>query len=348
MRTLSLLSLLFLSCISVVFAAPAKVGPRDGLVVESLPPLATPQIAAVEKMPDTAFPAQLEKMGDLASAQLAWQRIAYEANGPEREKALFQVLRLQSLQGQQQAVLGTMRVLEGDFPRTPRAPEALYYLSEAQTGAHKQETLTTLAGMYPQSPWSQAALMRDVWQQLNTTGKITQNYNLPQALKIEGRLKLLQQEGKTRAATAMAFGLVPGGGHFYLHQYLQGAVMLLGWALFGLAFLSACRHRHYAYALVFVWPFAALWATSPGAAAGVAHQQEKDATTRAIANWNDVAPPPLPQPGEGIPEEAEATPVPATPTVSGTTVPTSTTVPATVSTTAPLASPSQVVTNTAP
>lgn len=282
-----------------VFAAQAKVGPRDGMMVESLPALDTPQMLAVEKMADTSFPKMLEKMGDAPSALLAWQQVANELHGAEREAALYDVLRLQAKLGYREGVEGTLGVLKDEYPRSARAAEALYYASQVEEAPQKGKTLAVLAGMYLSSPWAQTALMEDVWRQARQGGRVENGYNLPQAKKLEERLEALRQEIKTRRTAAMLFGLVPGGGHAYLGNYMAGAVTLLAWALFALAFLSACRHRHYAYAFVFVWPFAALWVCSPGAAAAVAGQSGQKRVAAMLEGWKDLLPPPAPRPGEG-------------------------------------------------
>jgi hypothetical protein len=65
---------------------------------------------------------------------------------------------------------------------------------------------------------------------------------------------------------------------------------LLGWAVFGLAFLSACRHRHYAYAFVWAFPFMALWLNSPLSAAQAAEAAAYAARVQTMAGWQDLRP----------------------------------------------------------
>lgn len=296
MRHIITIIIAALAFASAAHAAPTpKVGPLDGTSTTALPALATPT-ANVEKLIDTAFPRMLENMHDFPSAALEWQRVAYKSQGPEREAALYRAAQLHMRMGHTAAAVASFRQILQEDPDSPHLPEALYYLSHLTTGATQTEILTGLQTKFPTSGWTKTALMENAWQQA-ATGRIEKTWSQPNAVTLQKRLQLLRKENQDRLAIAGAAGVVPGAGHIFLGQYAQGGFLLLGWAMFALAFLSACRHRHYAYAFVFAVPMAALWLSSPVVAMQQGRQQATEKLAKSLAEWKDVLPPAAPEPG---------------------------------------------------
>jgi hypothetical protein len=231
-------------------------------------------------------------MGDLPSAALEWQRLAYKSNGAERELALTNAARLFIAMDKPVVASSFINELLTENPASTYAPEALYHISTGPDGAARSNALKQLQEKFPANDWTKAALMHDVWKQAEAKGsRISRTYNLPQAEELKLRIKKFRTLQQEKVARAGAFGVViPGAGHAYAGNIPQGLTVLLVWCLFTLAFLSACRHRHYAYSFLFIIPAVSLWLTSPV----VAMQLVRDETQRKIAtnlaSWTDLRP----------------------------------------------------------
>lgn len=283
-----------LALVLPALAHAVTVGPLDGKIAPPLKPLGIPSASMqVEILPgsaDVGFPKELERMGDLPSAALEWQRIAYENNGPQRELALTNATRLHIAMGQPDVAVTLLTELLTQNPSSTYAPEALYHIAtgpktEAQTRALKQ-----LQDKFAGNPWTDAALLADVWHQAET-GKVTETYNIRQAETLKTRIKILRQSQQERIAKAGAFGVIlPGAGHAYAGNIPQGITVLLVWCMFTLAFLSACRHRHYAYSFLFIIPAAALWLTSPVVAMQLVRDETQKKLTTSLSSWTDLRP----------------------------------------------------------
>ena len=282
-----LLPLLFLPALG--WAAPS-VGPLDGAKAPSLPAVAMPVLGYEEELPNTALPKALEAKGLLAAATLEWARIAEEARGPERAEAFYNLAALSFRQ--QQPVAGAAYLAEWQAlnPNSPSPEAVLLAQLEAVEGASRTAVLHQLQTDYPTSQGSVAARWQAVWQQAAATGRVRQDWGLDTAATLEARLKFLRTKALTQYTLAVGLAVLPGAGHLLLQQWAMAAVLLLGWGLFGLAFLSACRHRHYAYALVWAVPFVALWLNSPLLAAQAAEAQAQQARWQAMAGWQDLRP----------------------------------------------------------
>ena len=277
-----------------VAASDVSVGPLDGKSGPALRPLSNPTTTmAVEVLPgsaDVGLPKELERLGDLSAAALEWQRIAYENTGAQRDLALTNATRLQIALGHPDVAAAILSELLTENPATPYAPEALYHIasgpvSPAQVGALKQ-LHDTFAG----NPWANAALLNDVWQQAEK-GKITETYNLKPAEELKARIKTLHLQQQEKIAKAGALGVVlPGAGHAYAGNIPQGLTVLMVWCLFTLAFLSACRHRHYAYSFLFVIPAAALWLSSPVVAMQLVRDETQKKLEKSLTQWSDLRP----------------------------------------------------------
>ena len=142
----------------------------------------------------------------------------------------------------------------------------------------------------------------------------------PQAETLKKRVAAIRTTGQAKLALAGAMGvLAPGLGHMYAGNIPQGVAVLIIWCLFTLAFLSACRHRHYAYAFLFVIPAAALWLTGPVVAMQLAKEQTDKVLHASLAKWADLRPVvPTDTVADTPPQSNEPEPVP---TVSPTDIP---------------------------
>ena len=272
-------------------AFAVTVGKLDGKAGPSLRAIGTPGMSMeVEHLPDTGFPKDLERMGDLPAAALEWQRLAHKAFGAERELALTNAARLYIALDQPAVASNLITELIKQNPSTPYAPEALYHISTGPSGVAQGGALKQLQQKFPGNPWSTAALMHDVWQQAEK-GPIKQTYNLPQAEELKKRLKKIRGEQQEKVARAGALGVfIPGAGHAYAGNVPQGITVMLVWCLFTLAFLSSCRHRHYAYSFLFVIPAASLWLTSPVVAMQLVRDETQAKINRSLQSWTDLQP----------------------------------------------------------
>lgn len=280
--------------VMICLAAPAwaaKVGPLHGTPAPSLPALGTPAGITTEELVDTSFPIALEDRGDTASALLEWQRIAHKAFGKDREQALTQATRLAIVLERPQVANALLTELLTENPATPYAPQALYHIATGPDAMAAAKAFGQLQGVFPQSEWTAAAQMNDVWHQAENGGKITKTYNLPQAETLKKRVQAIRTTGQAKLALAGAMGVIaPGLGHMVAGNIPQGVAVLIIWCLFTLAFLSACRHRHYAYAFLFVIPAAALWLTGPVVAMQLAKEQTDKVLHASLAKWADLRP----------------------------------------------------------
>lgn len=269
-----------------------SVGPLHGKAGPALPALGSPAGSiAAEELPDTSFPMLLEERGDLPSALLEWQRIAQKAFGAEREQALTHAVRLAIALERSQLAGNLLTELLTENPATSYAPQALYHLATGTDAMAAAQALDTLQKAFPQNPYTQAAQINDVWQQAHTSGKVINTFNLPQAEDLKKRLASLRKAEHTRVGLAGAMGvLMPGLGHMYAGHMAQGIAVLIIWCLFTLAFLSACRHRHYAYSFLFVIPAAALWLTGPVVAMELAKDQTRQKIEASLQAWSERNP----------------------------------------------------------
>lgn len=291
---------LVLACLALTLLLPAMaqaitVGPLHGKPGPSLRPISSPDVGmAVEELPDTGFPKELERSGDLAGAAVEWQRLAYKSAGMEREQALTNATRLYIALDKPVIASTILNELVTENPSTPYAPEALYHIStgpRTTVNAVAQSTaLKQLQKIFPENAWTKAALLNDVWMQAEK-GRVTHTYNLPQAEEMKKRIKQVRGLQQEKVARAGALGvIVPGAGHAYAGNVPQGLTVLLVWFLFMLAFLSACRHRHYAYSFLFVIPAASLWLTSPVVAMQLVRDETEKKVVANLAKWNDLKP----------------------------------------------------------
>ncbi len=279
----------------MVVCAPlwaVTVGPLHGKPGPSLRALGTPAGSiATEELLDTSFPTSLEDRGDLASALLEWQRIAHKAFGAEREMALTNATRLSIALERPQVANALLTELLTQNPSSPYAPEALYHLATGTDTMAAAQAFGQLQTVFPHNPWTEAAQMNEVWQQAERSGKIVNTYGLQKAEDLKKRISVLRAAEQARIGLAGAMGvLMPGLGHMYAGNMPQGIAVLIIWCLFTLAFLSACRHRHYAYSFLFVIPAAALWVTGPVVAMELAKDQTEKKIEASLKKWSDLRP----------------------------------------------------------
>ena len=287
----TLLLALVLCATWLASAHAVTVGPLDGKPAPTLKPLGIPAMSMeVESLPDTGFPKELERMGDLQSAALEWQRLAHKSTGSERELALTNATRLFIAMNQPVVASNLINELLTENPTTSYAPEALYHISTGPKGEAQQGALKQLQDKFAANEWAVAALMHDVWLQAEK-GRISNTYQLKPAEELKLRMKKIRAEQQEKVARAGALGVfIPGAGHAYAGNIPQGITVLLVWCLFTLAFLSACRHRHYAYSFLFIIPSVSLWLTSPVVAMQLVRDETQKKIATSLANWNDLRP----------------------------------------------------------
>ncbi len=283
----------------------ASVGPLHGKAGPSLRALGTPAGSiAAEELLDTSFPASLEDRGDLTSALVEWQRIAHKSFGKDREMALTHATRLSIALDRPQVANALLAELLDQNPSSPYVPEALYHLATGADTMAAAQAFGQLQASFPGNPWTEAAQLNEVWQQAERAGKVVNTYGLPKAEDLKKRISIIKKTEQARIGLAGAMGvLMPGLGHMYAGNMPQGIAVLIIWCLFTLAFLSACRHRHYAYSFLFVIPAAALWVTGPVVAMELAKEQTEKKIEASLAKWSDLRPV---LPNEMAPQTPEA------------------------------------------
>lgn len=291
---------------------PAKVGPLDGKQVESLPPVITPMEAPdatmlVEKIANPGLAETAEKMEDTITAITEWQRLAYEFSGADRAKALQRLAAVQIKAGQKQGAAQTLRTFMKENPQSPGLAKARYQLFMATHDTPAEtEALNLIMQQNPRTAWDDAALYTLVYNKALATGHVEETYGMEKAATLQTRMKMLDQQNTARKATATMLGFVPGAGQMFLGKYAEGGLYLMLWALITLAFLSACRHRQYAYSFPLALAMAGLWLNSPGSAAQIAKDMAEAERKAAMPQWAGLQPE---EPAEA--ETAAVAPVPA-------------------------------------
>lgn len=273
-----------------LYALP-NVGPLDGTKGPSLPAVGMPMLAAEEELPNTTLPLRLEELGLYDAALLEWARMEASTRGPERTQALQRLMILSELIGQPTAAQAYETQWRELNPTAPTPPELAYvrYLM-GQPDAEVEASLNTLATTAPNDYYSVLMRWEALWHEAANTGRVLKTYNLPAGVQLQERLKFLRTKEVADYMLVVGLAVIPGAGHLYLQQWAIAVVLLLGWAVFGLAFLSACRHRHYAYAFVWALPFVGLWLNSPIAAAQAAEAAARQARVNAMTTWQDLRP----------------------------------------------------------
>ncbi|PZP40551.1 MAG: hypothetical protein DI585_00335 [Pseudomonas fluorescens] len=307
-----------------MLAFATKVGPLDGKAGPSLRPLGSPGGIQTEVLPDTGFPKELERLGDLPSAAVEWQRLAYQSHGKERELALTNAARLNIAMGNPNVASRLISELINDNPATQYAPEALFHIATGSYGDAQANAFRQLQEKFPGNPWTTAAQMSDVWKQAEAKGRIKQTYGLEAAEKLKQRINMLRVEQQKKIAVSGAMGVIlPGAGHAYAGNIPQGVTVFIFWCLFTLAFLSACRHRHFAYSFLFVIPSVSLWLTSPIVAMEIVRDETKSEIAANLQKWTDLQPqlPNAPKAPETPVSSAPATPPEAQATTASPTSP---------------------------
>ncbi len=272
-------------------AHAVTVGPLDGAAAPSLIPLGAPAGIASEELPDTTFATDLEEMGDLRAAASEWQRIARKSHGNDRAAALAHAARLHLVLGNISVAQALATRLEDTSPTHPALPWLLHRMATGSNAPAAALALARLQTLFPQSPYTQAALLHNVGLQAQAKGQVQQTFGLPQAESLQSQLRALRATQQQKVALAGAMGVVmPGLGHMYAGHMGQGVAVLIIWCLFTLAFLSACRHRHYAYAFLFALPAVALWLTGPVVAMQLQNAQTSHLQSQVLAAWQQSLP----------------------------------------------------------
>lgn len=271
---------LMLMVVSPVFAA--KVGPLDGMAGPSLPAVGMPTLVAEAELFNPSLPLSLEKIGLNDAALLEWARLLPDAYGEERKLVLGKLALLSLREGHEAAATQWLSDLTAEFPDETESLEMLLIRLERAQGNARVPLLARLVAEFPDAESSLAARRADVMRQALDEGWIRQDWGLPEAGQINAKLQALQSTAKRDTMLAIGLAVVPGLGYAWLGAWGEAAMLLLGWCVLGWAFASACRHRHYAYAMVFALPWMALWMNAPIAAGMMAEAQAKEARIEAL------------------------------------------------------------------
>ena len=289
MRGLGVIALMLLVAASAV-AAPVKVGPKDGHKGPSLPAVAMPTLAAEEKLKSPTLALDLERKGLHAAATLEWARFAEEAKGPDRAQALEHLAKLSFWQRNPVAGEAYVVQLLNEFPERGITEKIWEAELQATPVWARENLLQRLTEAQPQTRISVAARWDDVWRQAWLEGAVTQSWQLPEAKLLQARLESLAHRAQLRFMVAVGASVVPGLGLVLLGAFGWAALVVGVWVVFGWAFFSACRHRHYAYSLVFAFSWVAVWLLSPGLAGHVAERQAITYRHEVMKTWQDLRP----------------------------------------------------------
>lgn len=271
--------------IMLLLAAPtyaAQVGPLDGAAGPVLPAVGLPTLMAEAELFNPSLPLSLEKIGMSDAALLEWARLLPEAYGAERKLVLSKLVLLSLRGGHDKAAALWLADLQAEFPDETESLEMLLIRLERAHGEARLPLLAQLSQTFPTEEASLAARRADVLRQAQEDGQIAQTWGVPEAVKMQAKLAELRGAAQQKVWLAIGLGVVPGLGYAWLGAWGEAAMLLLGWCVLGWAFASACRHRHYAYAMVFALPWVGLWMNAPVAAALLAEAQAKELRVQAL------------------------------------------------------------------
>jgi hypothetical protein len=260
----------------------AKVGPLDGAAGPSLPAVSMPTLVAETELFNPSLPLSLEKIGLNDAALLEWARLLPEAYGDERRLVLGKLALLSLREGHDAAAAQWLRDLQADFPNEMESLEMLLIRLERTKGDARVPLLARMASAFPEAEPSLTARRADVMRQALDEGVVRQDWGVPEATQVKAKLQALEHTAQRDTLLAIGLGIIPGVGYAYLGMWGEAAMLLLGWCVLGWAFAAACRHRHYAYALVFALPWVALWMNAPVAAGLAAEAQAKSIRIEAL------------------------------------------------------------------
>jgi hypothetical protein len=277
-----MLRILALMMLVVSPAFAAKVGPLDGAAGPSLPVVGMPTLVAETELFNPSLPLSLEKIGLNDAALLEWARLLPDAYGEERKLVLGKLALLSLREDYEVAANQWLSDLKAEFPDETESLEMLLIRLERAEGDARVPLLARLAAEFPDAESSLAERRADVMRQALDDGRIRQDWGVPEAVQIQAKLQTLHSTAQRDTLLAIGLGVVPGLGYAWLGAWGETAMLLMGWCVFGWAFAAACRHRHYAYALVFALPWVGLWMNAPSAAGAMAEAQAKEARTAAL------------------------------------------------------------------
>lgn len=267
----------------------AKVGPLDGAAGPSLPAVGMPSLVAESELFNPSLPLQLEKLGLNEAALLEWARLLNDAHGADRKMVLEKLVLLSLREGHTYAADSWLAELQEAYPDEQESLEMLLIRYEKADASQKNTVLARLTEAYPAQEASLDVRRADVLRQAVQNGAIANTWGVMDVSAIEAVLTEQKAAGGVRVMVAIGLGVVPGLGYAYLGAFGEAAMLLLGWCVLGWAFAAACRHRHYAYALVFALPWVALWMNAPMAAGAMAEAQAQtlrvDALQQAFPAW---------------------------------------------------------------
>ena len=232
----------------------------------SLPALGAPEEETdVATMADPTFAAKLEKVADLRSALLEWERIVHISEGSSQALALLKVGELALKTGEQERARKALEKFTVTFPKDSRLAEALYLLSQAVPADERASVLHLMERIIPDNKWTKEAIYHAVWDQAKETG------NLPEENYADQRIQQLERRlDRTNTwipndAVMTVMALIPGTVQLWFGDLNHGLIYLLATALLLWAVVYAVKHQHMPYALC--------WAGVLGYMAYAAHKE---------------------------------------------------------------------------
>lgn len=250
---------------------------------------------AEEPVADPSFPEHLEKIGDIKSAILEWQRLIYDSSDKYlKTRARLSLARLQIKEGRHENARRTLDEIMAEDPETKRMPEVLYLLSTVadltfnfSDGADYRKRIHTV---YQDEPFLEQAERHTLWALgINGHNAFPEVFT-PTAKALKTRLELSPTHNEKQASTATILSLLPGAGHLYLGEICLAFILIilngsLIWAL-----LTALKKRNWAYSSFFGVLCAILYIGTMFSAYSLTQQKAYESRLEKMKEWADLAP----------------------------------------------------------
>lgn len=242
----------------------------------------------------SAFAESLETSGDLQSAILEWQRIAFHQTGHQHATALLRAGHLYAKTEQPQLAINSYQKFLDTYPNHPKRAETFFRQTLLATGAQQDALLSAMESEFPKSPWSKEARYRQLWEKAQTKN-LADNTEVTDARVaiLKRRLQHTLHDASSRPLWAAGFSALPGLGHLFLNDWENALLMLPLSLVFFIGIFYALRAKNYGMVAPFmgVVIYASFW--SGEQAYTLAQKQIKQDRINAINSWQDLHPQPL-------------------------------------------------------
>lgn len=248
-----------------------------------------------EKGVNTTFPTYLERQGDVQSAILEWQRIAYEAfTEKERAKAQMESARLFILSGKYTQAQGVLVRIGEEKGSKSFIPKALYYmsvLSDLQKNFQESNIYRKrLQKLYPKSHYIEEAERHTLWALgLNAKEKFPE-VTSKKAKELKEKLEKTPALNASKAHGATVLSLLPGLGHLYLGDWRTAFMAFFFNMILIVAFVSALSRKHYAYSTFFGLMVSIVYVGTLFSAHTLAQRTTFENRLKEMETWQDLRP----------------------------------------------------------